>query len=114
MFVYKYELHACNILSILKTVIECDEKPKTYQPKTKYDSRIRKSEIGVVSSTYYESVYLLEDDFVKAKDLLIKHYESEIDRKRSYLEQLQNKIKGMEKKLVDIKSLNTYLESEER
>lgn len=47
----------------IKKVLEVEEKPKTYIMRGKiFDTRISKSDVGVVSRYSNNTLYMLEDD----------------------------------------------------
>lgn len=98
MKIYKYNLHDYGNLRIGKSVLECVEKSKTYAVigGHGFKSRIAKEEIGAVNDWAGKYVLLLEDDFEKAKTILLEYYfrniESENIRHKSQIEYYQRLI----------------------
>lgn len=89
---------------IRMSVVEVDEKPKTYQTKGRFFSRIKKSEIGCLTGYCRETVYLLENDFEKAKELFVEKtqdsiadIENSIKLTKRRLEETRNKLEVLKK-----------------
>ena len=101
MNIYKFEIGTWRKnLEFSKVVLEVEEKPKTYTVKNgRFPSRINKSDIGIVTGYSHDTVYLLEDDVQKAKDLFF----AEINKRISVEE---NKIENSKK---EIERLNNYI-----
>lgn len=80
MHLYKFYLCTWGGAKVTKTVLEVEEKPKTYMTVNEcWKQRISKSDIGVLSGYDNCTLYLLEDDMEKAKKMFA---ESLRDRKR--------------------------------
>lgn len=91
---YMFELWSNEIK---RTVVECEEKPKTYIPTNGgYFSRIRKDEIGVITGYRKNRVFLFEDNVKAAAAILLKQKNSEWDRLRKQLSDLDRTIGYLE------------------
>lgn len=79
MKLYKFDFRDYCNKGIKRSVLECEEKPKTFISKDSgFRSRIPKDEIGVVQSWAGLYVLLLEDDFEKAKSIYLDYFSSKI------------------------------------
>lgn len=104
MKLYKFCFHSFDC-QIDRYILEVEEKPKTYMTiNTTWKTRINKSDIGRVNT--YDSVYLLEDDKKKARELFGEKLKSEIQRERG-------RIKYAEKEIIRLENLIKELSQEE-
>lgn len=100
MQLYKFTLSTWRGTKVLRTVLEVEEKPKTYMTTEKWKTRILKSDVGVVSGYNNGTLYLLENDMEKAKNI--------------FAESLKNKIASEKNKLeYTIKAINERIEEYE-
>jgi len=86
MNLYKFTLSIWKDAKVSRTVLEAEEKPKTYIIANEHwKTRILKSDIGVVS-TYGDTLYLLEDDMEKAKAIFAESLKSKIENEKWKIE----------------------------
>lgn len=79
MNLYRFDFRDYCHKGIKRSVLECEEKPKTFISKNRgFRSRIPKEEIGIVQSWAGLYVLLLEDDFEKAKSIYLEYLSSKI------------------------------------
>ena len=112
MKLYKFVLSTYNSTKITRTVLEADEKPKTYSVVDgMWTSRVNKNDIGVVSGLSGRNVILLEDDIEKAKEIFTENLKRKIlDEKES----IEEKIKSGNKRISELeKTIKEINESEE-
>lgn len=109
MKIYKFILETYKGISIKKTEIEVEEKPKSYTVlrKAAWKSRILKSDIGKVEDFCSLSVYLLEDDFSKAKKLFISKIENNISTKQKKVYELNNSIITLNETIGKVKNMES-------
>ena len=86
MKLYRFNLSSWRDTKITKTVLEVEEKPKTYITNEGWKQRIPKSEIGVASGYSNEIVYLLEDDMEKAKSIILEVLKGKIESEKRKIE----------------------------
>ena len=101
MRLYTFVLSTYNSTKITRTVLEAEEKPKTYSVFDEIcTSRVNKNDIGVVSGLGGRNVILLEDDIEKAKEIFTE------DLKRKILEEkesIEAKIKSGNERISELK-----------
>ena len=87
MYLYKFELNTWRETKITKTVVEVEEKPKTYiTVNERWKTRILKSEIGVPSGWSNKTLCLLEDDMEKAKSMFAESLKGMIESEKRKIE----------------------------
>ena len=80
MYLYRFELNTCRKTEITRTVVEVEEKPKTYIKRGAYTTtRILKSDIGILSGYDNSTLYLLEDDMEKARQIFVEFLKNKIE-----------------------------------
>ena len=115
MKLYKFVLSSFNRTKIKRTVLEAEEKPKTYSVfDGMWTSRVNKKDIGVASGYFGDTVILLEDDMEKAKEIFAENLKRKIlDEKES----IEKKIKSGNERISElektIKEIGEFKESEE-
>ena len=106
MKLYRFDLSTWRSVKITKTVLEVDEKPKTYIPNERWKQRIPKSEIGVASGYSNKRVYLLEDDMEKAKSIFLEVLKGKIESEKRKIEttiqRCNESIENYEKAILEI------------
>lgn len=81
MELFKFDLNTWRGVKISRTVLEVEEKPKTYMTVNEHwKTRILKSDIGILSGYDNSTLYLLEDDINKAKNIFIESLKGKIER----------------------------------
>lgn len=87
MQLYKFVLSTHNITKITRTVIEAEEKPKTYSVfDGMWNSRVNKNDIGVASGLNGRNLILLEDDIEKAKEIFTENLKRKISDEKESIE----------------------------
>ena len=87
MKLYKFDLSTWRGTTVSRTVLEVEEKPKTYMTvNERWKTRILKSEIGVPSGWRNETLYLLEDDIENAKAIFVESLKGKIELKQNEIE----------------------------
>lgn len=87
MKLYKFYLSTWKCVKVSREVLEVKEKPKTYIMRgCVCDTRILKSDIGIVSGYSGNTLYLLEDDIEKAKASFSDSLKKKIEREKLMLE----------------------------
>ena len=87
MNLYKFKLSTWNGTNVKRTVIEVEEKPKTYIEKKQYcNSRILKSDVGVLSGYDNNTLYMLENDMEKAKSMFAESLKRKIESEKLKIE----------------------------
>ena len=112
MQLYKFVMSTYNSTKITRTVLEAEEKPKTYSVfDGMWTSRVNKNDIGVVSGLSGRNVILLEDDIEKAKEIFTENLKRKIlDEKES----IEAKINSGNKRISELeKTIKEINESEE-
>ena len=107
MQLYKFVLSTHNSTKITRTVLEAEEKPKTYSVfDGRWTSRVNKKDIGVASGWSGDTVILIEDDIEKAKDIFTEDLKRKIsDEKKSIEAKIKNgneRISDLEKTVEEI------------
>lgn len=107
MNIYKFEINAWGEnLEISNSVLEVEEKPKTYTVKNgRWTSRINKSDIGIVTGYAHDTVYLLEDDIEKAKELFFGELNRRISVEENRIEESKKEIYRLNNYLYDLKCI---------
>lgn len=111
MQLYKFVLSTHNSTKITRTVLEAEEKPKTYSVfDGMWTSRVNKNDIGVVSGLSGRNVILLEDDIEKAKEIFSENLKRKILEEK---ESIEAKIKSGNERISDLeKTIKEINESE--
>lgn len=87
MYLYKFELITWKETRIVRTVVEVEEKPKTYMTLGEYwKTRILKSEVGVTSGYDNRILYLLEDDIKKATQIFVESLKNKIESEKNRIQ----------------------------
>lgn len=87
MKLYKFSLSTWRGTTVSRTVLEVEEKPKTYIEKKQYCSlRILKSDVGVLSGYDNNTLYMLEDDMENAKSMFAKALKGKIESEKQRME----------------------------
>ena len=101
MKLYKFTLSTWRGVTVSKTVLEVEEKPKTYiTVNERWKTRISKSEIGVPGGWDEETLYLLEDDIEKAKAIFVESLKGKIELEQ---EKIENTIKSCNERIEKYK-----------
>lgn len=111
MNLYKFTLSTWKDAKVSRTVLEVEEKPKTYMVVNEpLKTRISKSDVGVVS-TYGVILYLLEDDMEKAKAIFVESLKGKIEIEKLKIE---TTIKCCNERIAEYeKSIDELLKAEE-
>ena len=100
MKLYKFVLSTHNSTKITRTVLEAEEKPKTYSVfDGMWTSRVNKNDIGVVSGVSGRNVILLEDDIEKAKEIFAENLKRKILEEK---ESIEAKIKSGNERISEL------------
>lgn len=91
MKIYKFEFSA---KKLKKTVLDADEKPKTYVIYGTWKYRINKSDVGVVTGFYKDTVYLPEDNEKLAVSLLIEDRKNLLEIETKSYEKQKSRIEN--------------------
>ena len=87
MKLYKFSLSTWRGTKVSREVLEVEEKPKTYIMRGNIcDTRILKSDVGVLSGYDNNTLYLLEDDMEKAKDIFVESLKGKIESEKLKIE----------------------------
>lgn len=87
MKLYKFYLSIMRGATVSKTVLEVEEKPKTYMTvNERWKTRILKSDVGVLSGWDNKTLYLLEDDMEKAKSIFAESLNGKIESEKLKIE----------------------------
>ena len=110
MQLYKFVLSTHKSTKITRTVLEAEEKPKTYSVfDGMWTSRVNKNDIGVVSGLSGRNVILLEDDIEKAKEIFTENLKRKIsDEKKSIEAKIKSgneRISELEKTIDEIEEI---------
>lgn len=108
MKIYKFEIpYLCNKIKI--TEIEAEEKPKSYVLNTKacWESRVLKSEIDVLNTSFGCKMFSLSPDATDFVKSVIEKQERAIENTKSTLENQMKRKEDLEKILNDIVSENS-------
>ena len=99
MYLYKFELNTWRETKITKTVVEVEEKPKTYMTINEHwKTRILKSDIGVLSGYDNRTLFLLEDDMEKATQIFVESLKNKIEAEKK---RIQNTIESSNKRIAE-------------
>lgn len=99
MYLYKFELSIWRETKIIRTVVEVEEKPKTYiKVGFMFNTRILKSDVGVLSGYDNGILYLLEDDMKKATEIFVKSLKNKIEAEKK---RIQDAIESSNKKIAE-------------
>lgn len=99
MYLYKFELNTWREVKITRTVVEVEEKPKTYMTVNEYwRTRILKSDVGVLSGYDNRTLYLLEDDMEKATQIFVESLKSKIEAEKIHI---QSAIESSNKRIAE-------------
>lgn len=60
-------------------LIDFKEEEKIFRRENGYPTIIKKTAIGKIDTRYFPHVYLLEPDEEKAKEILLKYYETKLE-----------------------------------
>ena len=87
MKLYKFTLSTWRKVSVSREVLEVEEKPKTFiVVGNTWNTRILKSDVGVVSGYSNETLYLLDDDMKKANAIFAKSLRGKIEKEKQQIE----------------------------
>lgn len=114
MYLYKFELKTWRKTEITRTVVEVEEKPKTYiKVGSMFNTRILKSDVGVLSGYANSTLYLLEDDMKKATQIFVESLKNKIEKEKK---RIQDAIESSNKEIAEyengIEVLSKELEGE--
>lgn len=99
MYLYKFELNTWRETKIARTVVEVEEKPKTYiKTGVLSNTRILKSDVGVLSGYNNGILYLLEDDMKKATQIFVESLKNKIEAEKK---RIQNTIESSNKRIAE-------------
>lgn len=99
MYLYKFILNTWGEPKITRTVVEVEEKPKTYiKTGVLSDTRILKSDVGVLSGYDNRTLYLLEDDMEKATQIFVESLKNKIEAEKN---RIQSAIESSNKKIKE-------------
>ena len=99
MYLYKFELNTWRETKITRTVVEVEEKPKTYiNTGVLSNTRILKSDVGVLSGYNIRILYLLEDDMKKATQIFVESLKNKIEAEKK---RIQNTIESSNKRIAE-------------
>lgn len=112
MKLYKFTLSTWRGTKVSRTVLEVEEKPKTYMTvNERWKTRISKSDVGVVSGYSNDTLYLLEDDMEKAKSMFAESLKGKIESEKRKIE---NTIKCCNERIAEYEnSIAELLKGEE-
>ena len=112
MKLYKFDLSTWRGTTVSRIVLEVEEKPKTYIMRGNiFDTRILKSDVGVLSGYDNNTLYLLEDDMEKAKDIFVESLKGKIELKQN---EMESTIKSCNERIAEYeKSIAELLKGEE-
>ena len=103
MELYRFELNSYKSTKIKRTVLEAEEKPKTYSVfDGRWTSRVNKKDIGVVSGWSGNYVILLEDDMEKAKEIFTESLKMKISDEK---ESIEAKIKSGNERISNLEKM---------
>lgn len=114
MYLYKFELNTWREVRITRTVVEVEEKPKTYMTVNEHwRTRILKSDVGVLSGYDNRTLYLLEDDTKKATQIFVESLKNKIESEKK---RIQSAIESSKERIAEyengIKVLSKEVEGE--
>ena len=114
MKLYKFVLSSYSRTKIKRTVLEAEEKPKTYSVfDGRWTSRVNKKDIGVARGWSGDTVILIEDDIEKAKEIFTENLKRKIlDEKESIEAKIKSGNDMVSELEKTIKEINEREESE--
>lgn len=87
MKLYRFTLSTWIGVKVSRTVLEVEEKPKTYMTvNERWKTRISKSDVGVVSGYSNDTLYLFDDDMEKAKSVFAESLKGKIKSEKLKIE----------------------------
>lgn len=99
MYLYKFELSNWRKTKITRTVVEVEEKSKTYMTvNERWRTRILKSDVGVLSGYDNGTLYLLEDDMEKATQIFAESLKNKIEAEKN---RIQSAIESSNKRIAE-------------
>lgn len=99
MYLYRFELNTWRETKITRTVVEVEEKPKTYMTvNERWKTRILKSDVGVLSGYDNRTLFLLEDDIEKATKIFVESLKNKIEAEKK---RIQNAIESSNKIIAE-------------
>lgn len=99
MYLYKFELNTWRETKITRTVVEVEEKPKTYiKTGVLSNTRILKSDVGVLSGCDNRTLFLLENDMEKATQIFVESLKNKIEAEKK---RIQNTIESSNKRIAE-------------
>lgn len=99
MYLYKFESNTWRETKITRTVVEVEEKPKTYMTlNERWRTRILKSDVGILSGYDNGTLYLLEDDMEKATEIFVESLKNKIEAERN---RIQSAIESSNKRIAE-------------
>lgn len=102
MYLYKFELSNWRKTKITRTVVEVEEKPKTYiKTNISSNTRILKSDVGVLSGYDSRTLYLLEDDAEKATQIFVESLKNKIEAEKK---RIQRAIESSNKRIAELEN----------
>ena len=112
MKLYKFSLSTWRGTKVSREVLEIEEKPKTYIMRGNIcDTRILKSDVGVLSGYDNNTLYLLEDDMEKAKTIFAESLKGKIKSEKQRMESI---IKSCNERIAEYEnSIAELLKGEE-
>lgn len=103
MELFRFELNSYKSAKNKRTVLEAEEKPKTYSVfDGRLTSRVNKNDIGVVSGWSGKYVILLEDDMEKAKEIFTESLKMKISDEK---ESIEAKIKSGNERISNLEKM---------
>lgn len=112
MKLYKFYLSTWRGATVSRTVLEVEEKPKTYMTvNERWKTRILKSDVGILSGYDNSTLYLLEDDMEKAKTIFSESLKGKI---KSEKQRMESTIKSCNERIAEYeKGIAELLKGEE-
>lgn len=99
MYLYRFKLSTWRKTEITRTVVEVEEKPKTYMTvNERWNTRILKSDVGVLSGYDNRTLFLLEDDIEKATKIFVESLKNKIEAEKK---RIQDAIESSNKKIAE-------------
>lgn len=108
MNIYCFTMNIYDDMKIKRTVYEVEKKPKTYTVlNPRYHSRINKSEIGIITGYLGNTVYLLEDDFERARELFLEKLKAKIEYENAKIRAANKNIDILENNISEIENMES-------
>ena len=99
MYLYRFTLNGWAGTKITRTVVEVEEKPKTYMTvNERWKTRILKSDVGFLSGYDNRTLYLLEDDTEKATQIFVESLKNKIEAEKN---RIQSAIESSNKRIAE-------------